>query len=105
MTLNTPQTAIPPVEPKAPLRSMLPGVELRNNAPLHNKDYTTEMLDVLDRPTFINPWALPPMTIQPLEGLIQPIPQQKWTWPKEFVPKGLNDGIQADCSEGSGVTG
>ena len=65
MTLNTPQTGITPVEPKAPLRSMLPGVELRYNAPSYNKDYTIQVLDVLDRPTFINPWSLPPMTIQP----------------------------------------
>ena len=44
------------------------------------------------------------MTTQPLQGLVQPIPQQTGARPKEFVPKGLNDGTQADPSETSGLT-
>ena len=73
--LTTPQASIPLMEPHVPLRPMLLGVELKQNEPSYNKDYTIQMLDILDNPSFINPWVLPPITAQPPQGLVQPIPQ------------------------------
>ena len=43
------------------------------------------MLDVLDNPSFINPWALPTMTAQVPQGVIQPVPQPRGARPKEVV--------------------
>ena len=55
MMRDTPQANILPMQANALLRPMLPGVELRPNAPSYNNEYTMQMLDVLDRPSFINP--------------------------------------------------
>ena len=62
------------------------------------------MLDVLDNPSFINPWALPTMTTQVLQGLIQPVPQLRGARPKEMVQPKSNRGVPSNWSEVSGMT-
>ena len=63
------------------------------------------MLDVLDNPSFINPWALPSMTTQVPQNLIQPVPQLRGARPKNVVPQKLNGGVPTTQSEVSGITG
>ena len=104
LVLNTPQLGIPHPEPKAPLRPMLPGADLRDNTPAYNNDYTVQMLDVLDNPSFINPWVLPSMTTQVPQGLIQPILQPRGARPKDVVLQKLNRGVPMTQSEVSGMT-
>ena len=50
------------------------------------------MLDVLDNPSFINLWALPTMTTQVPQGLIQQVPQPRGARPKEVVQPKSNEG-------------
>ena len=103
VVLNTPQLGIPCPEPKAPLRPMLPGADLRDNTPAYNNDYTVQMLDVLDIPSFINPWVLPSMTTQVPQGLIQPVLQLRGARPKDVVLQKLNGGVPMTQSEVSGM--
>ena len=105
LILNTPQLGIPCPEPKVPPRPMLPGANLRDNTPAYNNDCTVQMLDVLDNPSFINPWALPSMTTQVPQNLIQPVPQLRGARPKNVVPQKLNGGVLTTQSEVSGMTG
>ena len=62
------------------------------------------MLDVLDNPSFVNPWALPTMTTQVPQGLIQPVPQPRGARPKEVVQPKSNEDIPSNQSEVSGMT-
>ena len=62
------------------------------------------MLDVLDNPSFTNPWALPTMTTQVPQGLIQPVPQPRGARPKEVVPPKSNEGVPSNQTEVSGMT-
>ena len=104
LVLNTPQLGIPHSEPKAPLRPMLLGAELRDNTPAYNNDYTVQMLDILDNPSFINPWVLPSMTTQVPQGLIQPILQLRGARPKDVVLQKLKGGVPMTQSEVSETT-
>ena len=104
LVLDTPQLGIPHPEPKVPLRPMLPGADLRDNTPAYNNDYTVQMLDVLDNPSFINLWVLPSMTTQVSQGLIQPIPQLRGARPKDVVPQKLKGGVPMTQNEVSGMT-
>ena len=104
LVLDTPQLGIPCPEPKEPLRPMLPGADLRDNTPAYNNDYTIQMLDVLNNPSFINPWVLPSMATQVPQGLIQPISQLRGARPKDVVPQKLKGGVLMTQSEVSGMT-
>ena len=57
------------------------------------------MLDVLDNPSFINPWVLPTITSQVPQGLIQPVPQPRGARPKEGVRPKLKGNIPSNQSE------
>ena len=70
---------------------------------MYNNEYTAQMLDVLDNPSFINPWALPTMTTQVPQGLIQPVPQLRGARPKEAVQPISNGGVPLNQSEVSGM--
>ena len=102
---NTPQSGIPQLKPKAPQRPMLPGAKLRDNTPTYDNNYAIQMLDVLDNPSFINPWALPSMTTQALQGLVQPIPQPRGARPKDVTQQMQNERAPTTQSEVSGMTG
>ena len=62
------------VRPEALRHPHLPDAELKEIAPSYNKDFTTHMLDVMDCPSFINPWALPNVTATLPQGIPQPQP-------------------------------
>ena len=104
LVLNTPQLGIPHPEPKALLRPMLPGADLRDNTPAYNNDYTVQMLEILDNPSFINHWVFPSMTTQVPQDLIQPILQLRGARPKDVVLQKLNGGVPTTQSEVSGMT-
>ena len=79
-------------------------MELKNDTPAYNNEYTVQMLDVLDNPSFINLWALPTMTTQVPQGLIQLVPQLRGARPKEAVQPKSNGGVPSNWSEVSGMT-